>query len=81
MRAELINPIQVDLYRECPFWEENVFCMNRYCSIITVDEVGTFLDATAHCPTCWQSEIPEQWRAGTLSKLERKEDDVSPHAS
>ncbi|KAH9979179.1 endoplasmic oxidoreductin [Russula compacta] len=49
---------RVDLYRECPFWEENVFCMNRDCSIITVDE----------------SEIPEQWRAGTLSKLESRED-------
>ncbi|KAF8482907.1 endoplasmic oxidoreductin [Russula ochroleuca] len=49
---------RVDLYRECPFWEENVVCMNRDCSIITVDE----------------SEIPEQWRAGTLSKLERTED-------
>ncbi|KAH9978619.1 endoplasmic oxidoreductin [Lactifluus volemus] len=49
---------RVDLYRECPFWEENVFCMNKDCSIITVDE----------------SEIPEQWRAGTLSKLERSED-------
>jgi len=50
---------RVDLYRECPFWEENVYCMNKDCSIITVDE----------------SEIPEQWRAGTLSKLERTEDD------
>ncbi|KAI0297095.1 endoplasmic oxidoreductin [Russula brevipes] len=49
---------RVDLYRECPFWEENVLCMNRDCSIITVDE----------------SEIPEQWRAGTLSKLEHTED-------
>ncbi|KAI0305714.1 endoplasmic oxidoreductin [Multifurca ochricompacta] len=49
---------RVDLYRECPFWEENVFCMNKDCSIITVDE----------------NEIPEQWRAGTLSKLARSED-------
>ncbi|KAF8502247.1 endoplasmic oxidoreductin, partial [Russula emetica] len=49
---------RVDLYRECPFWDENVVCMNRDCSIITVDE----------------SEIPEQWRAGTLSKLERTEE-------
>ncbi|KAI0266792.1 endoplasmic oxidoreductin [Gloeopeniophorella convolvens] len=49
---------RVDLYRECPFWEENVFCMNKDCSIVTVDE----------------SEIPEKWRAGTLSKLERPED-------
>ncbi|KAI9442160.1 endoplasmic oxidoreductin [Lactarius indigo] len=49
---------RVDLYRECPFWEENVFCMNKDCSIVTVDE----------------SEIPEQWRAGTLSKLESSDD-------
>jgi len=56
-----------------------VFCLNKDCSIITVDEVGTFLDAVARCPTCWQSEIPEQWRAGTLSKLERIGDDVSRH--
>jgi hypothetical protein len=30
---------QVDLYRECPFWEENGSCMNRECGITTVDEV------------------------------------------
>lgn len=30
---------QVDLYRECPFWQENGFCMNRECGITTVDEV------------------------------------------
>ena len=56
-----------------------MFCMNKDCSVITVDEVGTFLDAVMRHTTCWQSEIPEQWRAGTLSKLERTEDDVSPH--
>ena len=56
-----------------------MFCMNKDCSVITVDEVGTFLDAVMRYATCWQSEIPEQWRAGTLSKLERTEDDVSPH--
>ncbi|KAG6378143.1 hypothetical protein JVT61DRAFT_13831 [Boletus reticuloceps] len=44
---------QVDLYRECPFWQENGFCMNRECGITTVDE----------------SEIPEKWRAATLSKI------------
>ena len=31
--------IQVDLYRECPYWQENGFCMNRECAITTVDEV------------------------------------------
>jgi ERO1-like protein beta len=30
---------QVDLYRECPFWQENMFCSNHDCSVITVDEV------------------------------------------
>ncbi|KAF9222578.1 endoplasmic oxidoreductin [Gyrodon lividus] len=44
---------QVDLYRECPFWQENGFCMNRECGITTVDE----------------SEIPEKWRAAALSKI------------
>ena len=38
---------KVDLYRECPFWEENVFCMNKDCSIVTVDEVRSFLDPCA----------------------------------
>ena len=80
MWAELTDTTkQVDLYRECPFWEENVFCMNRDCSIVTVDEVGTALDVAVSCSTCRQSEIPEQWRAGTLSKLERTEDHVSRH--
>ncbi|EMD37875.1 hypothetical protein CERSUDRAFT_83620 [Gelatoporia subvermispora B] len=45
---------RVDLYRECPFWQDNGFCMNRECGITTVDE----------------SEIPERWRAAALSKLE-----------
>ena len=30
---------RADLYRECPFWQENGFCMNRECGITTVDEV------------------------------------------
>ncbi|KAI0075105.1 endoplasmic oxidoreductin [Panus rudis PR-1116 ss-1] len=45
---------RVDLYRECPFWEENALCMNRECGITTVDE----------------SEIPPLWRAAELSKIE-----------
>ncbi|CDO77316.1 hypothetical protein BN946_scf184775.g6 [Trametes cinnabarina] len=46
---------RVDLYRDCPYWQENGFCMNRECGITTVDE----------------SEIPERWRAAELSKIER----------
>ncbi|KAH9892568.1 endoplasmic oxidoreductin [Cubamyces lactineus] len=45
---------RADLYRECPYWQENGFCMNRECGITTVDE----------------SEIPERWRAAELSKIE-----------
>ncbi|KAF7315463.1 Endoplasmic oxidoreductin-1 [Mycena indigotica] len=45
---------QVDLYRECPFWSDEGFCDNPSCGITSVDE----------------SEIPERWRAKSLSKLE-----------
>ncbi|EIW63321.1 endoplasmic oxidoreductin [Trametes versicolor FP-101664 SS1] len=45
---------RVDLYRDCPYWQENGLCMNRECGITTVDE----------------SEIPERWRAAELSKVE-----------
>ncbi|RPD74320.1 endoplasmic oxidoreductin [Lentinus tigrinus ALCF2SS1-7] len=50
---------RLDLYRECPFWQENGFCMNRECGITTVDE----------------REIPEKWRAASLSKIEMPEGD------
>ncbi|KAI0321165.1 endoplasmic oxidoreductin [Amylostereum chailletii] len=50
---------RVDLYRDCPFWEENILCTNSDCQIITVDE----------------SEIPEAWRASTLSKIELSPDE------
>ncbi|KAI0743525.1 endoplasmic oxidoreductin [Daedaleopsis nitida] len=48
---------RADLYRECPYWQENGFCMNRECGITTVDE----------------SEIPKKWRAASLSKIETPE--------
>jgi len=44
---------KIDLYRECPFWYENGFCMNRDCGVETVDE----------------SQIPEKWRAKALSQV------------
>ncbi|KAK7687020.1 hypothetical protein QCA50_009519 [Cerrena zonata] len=52
---------RVDLYRECPFWQENGLCMNRECGITTIDE----------------SEIPSAWRAAELSKLELPADHES----
>lgn len=45
---------KVDLYRECPFWQENGFCMNRACGIEDTDE----------------SDIPEKWRAKALSAVQ-----------
>ena len=32
--------LQVDLYRECPFWQEDGSCMNRACGVETTDEVS-----------------------------------------
>ncbi|KZT26702.1 endoplasmic oxidoreductin [Neolentinus lepideus HHB14362 ss-1] len=54
VKTPFFKYFRVDLYRDCPFWEENGFCMNRECGITTVDE----------------SEIPEKWRAAALSKVE-----------
>ncbi|KAF8520439.1 endoplasmic oxidoreductin [Hysterangium stoloniferum] len=54
VRAPFFKYFRTDLYRECPFWQENGFCMNRECGITTVDE----------------SEIPVSWRAAELSKVE-----------
>ncbi|KAF9523998.1 endoplasmic reticulum Oxidoreductin 1-domain-containing protein [Crepidotus variabilis] len=45
---------QVDLYRECPFWPDHGSCSDPGCAITTVDE----------------SEIPEKWRAKTLSEVD-----------
>lgn len=69
---------QVDLYRDCPFWQENGFCMNRECGITTVDEVWVILAELSALLTTPQSEIPERWRAAALSKVEGiTKDDVS----
>ncbi|KAF8517649.1 endoplasmic oxidoreductin [Gautieria morchelliformis] len=54
VRAPFFKYFRADLYRECPFWQENGFCMNRECGITTVNE----------------SEIPPAWRAAALSKVE-----------
>lgn len=79
LSAHCCAGLQVDLYRECPFWEENTLCMNKDCIIATVDEVCypsllplldqlTIVIDHSHCDT--QSQIPEKWRAEALSKLE-----------
>ncbi|TDL26237.1 endoplasmic oxidoreductin [Rickenella mellea] len=60
VRTPFFRYFRADLYRECPFWQENGLCMNRECGIATVDE----------------SEIPEKWRAASLSKVEMPPDEM-----
>ncbi|KAG8710877.1 hypothetical protein FRC09_020894, partial [Ceratobasidium sp. 395] len=45
---------KADLYRDCPFWEDDGKCAMRECGVTSVDE----------------SEVPEVWRAATLSKVQ-----------
>ncbi|KAF8578712.1 endoplasmic oxidoreductin-1 [Ramaria rubella] len=54
VKAPFFKYFRTDLYRDCPFWQENGFCMNRECGITTVNE----------------SEIPPAWRAAALSRVE-----------
>ncbi|OCF35197.1 endoplasmic oxidoreductin 1 [Kwoniella heveanensis BCC8398] len=44
---------KVDLFKECPFWYENGFCMNRNCGVEEANE----------------EDIPEKWRAKALSEI------------
>ncbi|TCD64625.1 hypothetical protein EIP91_003859 [Steccherinum ochraceum] len=59
VKTPFFKYFRVDLYRDCPFWQENGYCMNRECGITTMDE----------------SEIPERWRAAELSKVEMPSED------
>ncbi|KAK7472679.1 endoplasmic oxidoreductin-1 [Stygiomarasmius scandens] len=45
---------QVDLYRECPFWDDHGSCSDPGCAITTIDE----------------SEVPERWRTKALSEVD-----------
>ncbi|KAG0272386.1 hypothetical protein BGZ95_011871 [Linnemannia exigua] len=44
---------KVNLYKECPFWDGAGLCMNRDCSVETMDK----------------QKIPEQWRSDALGKV------------
>ncbi|CAO1632289.1 unnamed protein product [Sympodiomycopsis kandeliae] len=44
---------KVDLYKDCPFWVDNGLCMNRACTVEKASE----------------DEIPEEYRASTLSDV------------
>ncbi|KAJ9124003.1 hypothetical protein QFC22_000795 [Naganishia vaughanmartiniae] len=51
--SDFFRHYKVDLFRECPFWYENGFCMNRDCGVETADE----------------EYIPEKWRTKALSQV------------
>lgn len=59
IRTPFFKYFQVDLYRECPFWDDYGSCMDPGCAITTVDE----------------SDIPEKWRAKALSRVDPLKDD------
>ncbi|KAJ7595030.1 hypothetical protein C8J56DRAFT_928239 [Mycena floridula] len=58
VRMPFFKYFQADLYRECPFWDDNGSCNDPGCSITSVDE----------------KDIPQRWRAKALSKVDALED-------
>ncbi|KAF9277448.1 hypothetical protein BGZ68_009292 [Mortierella alpina] len=44
---------KVNLYKPCPFWDNAGLCMNRDCSVETMDK----------------ENVPEQWRSHNLGKV------------
>ncbi|EPQ29383.1 uncharacterized protein PFL1_03138 [Pseudozyma flocculosa PF-1] len=52
-KTDFFRYYKVDLFKECPYWNENGLCMNRACSVETSDE----------------SEIPEEFRSKRLSSV------------
>lgn len=53
-QTDFFKYYKVNLFKECPFWNENGFCMNRACSVETEDE----------------SSVPEEFRVKRLSSVE-----------
>lgn len=69
---------KVDLYRDCPFWNENGLCMNKACGVEKASEVskaqcGTSCsdgaDQRAPSSSPLQEEIPEEFRSSRLSSV------------
>lgn len=52
---------KVDLYKECPFWDDVDKCASRDCVIQAVDE----------------SKIPEKWRTSTLGQVEQAAESIT----
>uniref|UniRef100_A0A0W0EXF6 Endoplasmic oxidoreductin-1 n=1 Tax=Moniliophthora roreri TaxID=221103 RepID=A0A0W0EXF6_MONRR len=54
VKAPFFRYLQMDLYRGCPFWDDNAMCTETTCALDSVDE----------------KEVPEKWRTKTLSKVD-----------
>ncbi|KAJ9475089.1 Endoplasmic oxidoreductin-1 [Pseudozyma hubeiensis] len=52
-KTDFFKFYKVNLFKECPFWNENGFCMNRACSVETEEE----------------SDVPEEFRVKRLSSV------------
>ena len=59
---------KVDLFRECPFWQEDGSCMNRACAVEETEEVG-FVTFLLHPPLHWADEDPMISRRNQYLKL------------
>ena len=40
MKTPFFRYLQMDLYRGCPFWDDNAMCTEPTCALNSVDEVG-----------------------------------------
>jgi hypothetical protein len=76
--TDLAPSLQVDLFKECPFWQEQGSCMNRACGVETTDEVSTRCGELLLTTTDsrHQEHIPEAWRSYRLGELKRTEGEV-----
>ncbi|KAJ8093341.1 endoplasmic oxidoreductin-1 [Marasmius tenuissimus] len=55
VKTPFFRYLQMDMYRGCPFWEDDATCTEPTCSLNSVDE----------------REIPEKWKMKTLSKVDK----------
>ncbi|KAL7415279.1 endoplasmic reticulum Oxidoreductin 1-domain-containing protein [Mrakia frigida] len=53
VKTPFFRYFKVDLFKECPFWHENTFCMNRDCSVETAEE----------------GDVPEKWKTSSLGAI------------
>ncbi|ORZ00763.1 endoplasmic reticulum Oxidoreductin 1-domain-containing protein [Syncephalastrum racemosum] len=55
IQSSIFDKVQalLDLWRECPFWEDDGLCISRDCAVETVEE----------------SILPEEWRVQSLSAV------------